>query len=171
MVADSARAILPFRPAQSARKYQHIWTAEGSPLLAISRRQATAVATCLAERHPGPVRVVVGMRYGNPSIAAGLAELRAAGVQRLLTACCTCNTPPPLRHRPLMRSPPSCAVGAGCRNCASSPITTMIPLSGRFGDQHPRRSQGPTRRTAAVLFPRLAQTHVAGWRSLPLPVS
>ncbi len=77
-------AILPFRPAQSARKYQHIWTAEGSPLLAISRRQATAVATSLAERHPGPVRVAVGMRYGNPSIAAGLAELRAAGVQRLL---------------------------------------------------------------------------------------
>jgi len=77
-------AILPFRPAQSARKYQHIWTADGSPLLAITRRQAAAVAAILTEQSPGPVRVAVGMRYGNPSIAAGLAELRAAGMQRLL---------------------------------------------------------------------------------------
>ncbi len=76
--------ILRVRPARSARKYQAIWTAEGSPLLAISRRQAAAVAAALAERYPGPVRVAVGMRYGNPSIAAALAELRAAGVHRLL---------------------------------------------------------------------------------------
>lgn len=77
-------AILPFRPAQSARKYQHIWTTDGSPLLTITRQQAAAVAASLAEQRPGPVRVVVGMRYGNPSIAAGLAELRAAGAERLL---------------------------------------------------------------------------------------
>lgn len=76
--------ILRVRPTQSARKYQVIWTPEGSPLLAISRRQAAAVAATLAERVPGPVRVAVGMRYGNPSIPSALAELRAAGVRRLL---------------------------------------------------------------------------------------
>lgn len=76
--------ILRVRPAQSARKYQIIWTPEGSPLLAISHRQAAAVAETLAEHYPGPIRVAVGMRYGNPSIASALAELRAAGARRLL---------------------------------------------------------------------------------------
>ncbi|MFO7642516.1 MAG: ferrochelatase, partial [Candidatus Competibacteraceae bacterium] len=76
--------ILRVRPARSAHKYQIIWTPEGSPLLAISRRQATAVAETLAEHYPGPIRVAVGMRYGNPSIPSALAELRAAGVRRLL---------------------------------------------------------------------------------------
>ena len=76
--------ILRVRPARSARKYQLIWTPDGSPLLAISQRQAAAVAAMLAKRYPGPIQVAVGMRYGNPSIAAALAELRATGVQRLL---------------------------------------------------------------------------------------
>ena len=76
--------ILRIRPARSARKYQIIWTPEGSPLLTISQRQAAAVAATLMERYPGPIQVAIGMRYGNPSIAAALAELRAANVQRLL---------------------------------------------------------------------------------------
>lgn len=76
--------ILRVRPARSARKYRAIWTPEGSPLLAISRRQAAALAAALADRHPGAIRVALGMRYGNPSIAAALAELRAAGARRLL---------------------------------------------------------------------------------------
>lgn len=76
--------ILRFRPARSARKYRTIWTANGSPLLAITRQQATAVTAALAESCPGPVRVAVGMRYGNPSIASALVELQAAGVRRLL---------------------------------------------------------------------------------------
>ncbi|MBK7984119.1 MAG: ferrochelatase [Candidatus Competibacteraceae bacterium] len=76
--------ILRLRPARSARKYQAIWTPDGSPLLAISQRQKAAITTALAERCSGPARVALGMRYGNPSIAAALAELRAAGAQRLL---------------------------------------------------------------------------------------
>ena len=76
--------ILRIRPAQSARKYARIWTSEGSPLLAISRRQAAALAKTLAERCPGPVQVALGMRYGQPSIASALAELRTAGAERLL---------------------------------------------------------------------------------------
>ncbi len=76
--------ILRIRPARSARKYQAIWTEDGSPLLAISRRQTTAVATALRQRCLGPVQVALGMRYGNPSIASALAELREAGARRLL---------------------------------------------------------------------------------------
>ncbi len=76
--------ILRTRPARSARKYQTIWTAEGSPLLAISRKQALALAETCSVRCSGPVRVALGMRYGTPSIADALTELRAAGVQRLL---------------------------------------------------------------------------------------
>ncbi len=76
--------ILRIRPARSARKYRAIWTEEGSPLLVISRRQAAAVAEHLTQDGPGPVKVAVGMRYGNPSIAAALRELRDEGVRRLL---------------------------------------------------------------------------------------
>ncbi|MFZ1827613.1 MAG: ferrochelatase [Candidatus Competibacteraceae bacterium] len=76
--------ILRIRPARSAHKYQTIWTPDGSPLLAISRRQTAALAAILKQCCPGPVRVALGMRYGNPSIATALSELRTAGAQRLL---------------------------------------------------------------------------------------
>lgn len=76
--------VLRLRPARSAGKYRLIWTPDGSPLLAIGRRQAAAIASQLAQCSPGPVQVAIGMRYGTPSIAAALAELRQAGVQRLL---------------------------------------------------------------------------------------
>ena len=76
--------ILRVRPSRSARKYRLIWTPEGSPLLAISRRQAAALAARLTERYPGPIQVALGMRYGDPSVAAALRELRANGVRRLL---------------------------------------------------------------------------------------
>lgn len=76
--------ILRTRPARSAHKYQAIWTADGSPLLAISRRQAAAVAATWANEGDAAVRVALGMRYGNPSLASALNELRAAGAQRLL---------------------------------------------------------------------------------------
>jgi len=77
-------AILPFRPAQSARKYQTIWSEQGSPLLAITQRQAAAIAAQLQERCPGPVEVAVAMRYGQPAIAAALRKLHQAGARRLL---------------------------------------------------------------------------------------
>jgi ferrochelatase len=76
--------ILPLRPARSARKYQAIWTATGSPLLSIARQQAQALTKRLEDLCPGSVKVALGMRYGNPSIATALHELRDAGIQRLL---------------------------------------------------------------------------------------
>ncbi len=76
--------ILRLRPARSARLYAKIWTEAGSPLLAISRRQGTALQEALHARVPGPIKVEVAMRYGRPSIAEGLRALQAAGVRRLL---------------------------------------------------------------------------------------
>jgi len=76
--------ILRVRPARSARAYQAVWGARGSPLLDISRRLSEAVGGLLAERLSGGVRVALGMRYGNPSIGEALAKLRAGNIRRLL---------------------------------------------------------------------------------------
>ncbi|HEB58824.1 MAG TPA: ferrochelatase [Gammaproteobacteria bacterium] len=76
--------ILRLRPARAARAYRRVWTDDGSPLLSISRRQEAALQQLLARHGEQPVKVVLGMRYGNPSIAAALEELRQANVTRLL---------------------------------------------------------------------------------------
>ena len=76
--------ILPTRPSRSAAAYRKVWTAEGSPLLAISQRQVEALRKRLAAALPGPVELALGMRYGRPSIAGALEGLRTANVRRLL---------------------------------------------------------------------------------------
>ena len=76
--------ILNTRPGRSARAYQKIWTAEGSPLLTISRRQRDALAGALARHFGDEVPVALGMRYGNPSIRSALEELRDANARRIL---------------------------------------------------------------------------------------
>lgn len=76
--------VLRTRPRRVAKAYAGIWTDEGSPLLAISRRQRAALEQELTRRAPGAVRVALGMSYGSPSIPRALAELRAAGARRIL---------------------------------------------------------------------------------------
>jgi len=76
--------VLTTRPRTSAALYRKIWTAEGSPLLVHTRAVAAAVGEALRVRVAEPVRVAVGMRYGNPSMAAALRELAAAGCRRVL---------------------------------------------------------------------------------------
>lgn len=76
-------SVLPRRPARSARLYREIWTPEGSPLAATTRAQAEGLAARLAEAG-GDVRVAVGMRYGQPSIADAVEELVTAGCDRIL---------------------------------------------------------------------------------------
>lgn len=73
--------ILNTRPAKSARAYKQVWTEAGSPLAAITRRQAEA----LQERLPG-VRVEYAMRYGNPGIASVLRAMKHDGCERILLA-------------------------------------------------------------------------------------
>eukprot|EP01041_Mallomonas_annulata_P015191 gene15191-32191_t len=75
--------ILRVRPKKSAAKYAGIWLPEGSPLKVWTERQATLLRGYLGERgHQITVRYA--MRYGNPSIASVMDELRAQGVTRVL---------------------------------------------------------------------------------------
>jgi ferrochelatase len=72
--------IIPFRAGRSAAAYREIWWLEGSPLLILTQRLADKLASALA----GRARVEVGMRYGKPSIQAGLERLRDAGVNEVV---------------------------------------------------------------------------------------
>lgn len=76
--------ILNTRPRKSAEAYRSVWEDEGSPLLTISRRQEAALQKALNERFGAPVKVELAMRYGNPSVADGLARLKDAGARRIL---------------------------------------------------------------------------------------
>jgi ferrochelatase len=76
--------VLRFRPRQSAKLYQRIWTPEGSPQIVIAQGQAEALRLKLAVRLERPVEVVAGMRYGQPSIRTGLEALRDRGCNRFL---------------------------------------------------------------------------------------
>ncbi|MEO5578937.1 MAG: ferrochelatase [Sphingomicrobium sp.] len=74
--------ILRTRPKKSARAYAQVWGEEGSPLAAITARQAKALQTRLGEG----VTVAHAMRYGKPGIAATIAEMKANGCERILLA-------------------------------------------------------------------------------------
>lgn len=76
--------ILRTRPRRSAEAYAKVWTEQGSPLLEISRKQVERISSQLQDDFPGPVRVELAMRYGNPSIASALEKLRRANARRLL---------------------------------------------------------------------------------------
>jgi len=71
--------ILPLRSGRLARKYASIWTAKGSPLLALSRDLTEAL-----QQHLPEFELRLAMRYGQPAIADVLRELQAKGLQRLL---------------------------------------------------------------------------------------
>ncbi len=76
--------ILRIRPPKVAKAYASVWQEEGSPLLAIGRRQQRALAAALAERTGEAIPVELAMTYGQPSMEqAGLA-LRDAGVDKIL---------------------------------------------------------------------------------------
>jgi ferrochelatase len=74
--------VLRTRPAKSAHAYSQVWTEEGSPLAAITRRQAVK----LQERLGDAALVDWAMRYGNPGIADRLTAMKDAGCERILVA-------------------------------------------------------------------------------------
>lgn len=76
--------ILNTRPRVKARDYKKIWTDEGSPLLVISKQQRDALQTNLESKFSGPVKVVLAMRYGQPSIQTGLEQLKQCNAKRVL---------------------------------------------------------------------------------------
>jgi protoporphyrin/coproporphyrin ferrochelatase len=73
--------ILRTRPKKSAHAYGLVWTEAGSPLAAITARQAAAV------QHGWPeVMVDWAMRYGRPAIGERLQAMKDAGCERILIA-------------------------------------------------------------------------------------
>ena len=75
--------ILRIRPKKSAAKYASIWMPEGSPLKVWTERQARMLgAEMAALGHQVEVRYA--MRYGNPSIASQLDQLKLEGITRVL---------------------------------------------------------------------------------------
>ncbi|MEQ3515370.1 ferrochelatase [Pseudoalteromonas sp. BZB3] len=75
--------ILRIRPKKSAKAYESIWTENGSPLIHISQQQADKIAEKLKANNHN-VEVELAMRYGNPSIEAGLEKLRDKGITRIV---------------------------------------------------------------------------------------
>jgi len=74
--------ILRTRPKKSARAYAEVWSEEGSPLAAITARQAKALQARLGDS----VTVTYAMRYGNPGIATTIKAMKDAGCERILLA-------------------------------------------------------------------------------------
>ena len=74
--------ILNTRPKKSAHAYRQVWTEEGSPLAAITARQARALAADFGES----VIVDHAMRYGKPAISERIDALKAQGCDRILIA-------------------------------------------------------------------------------------
>lgn len=76
--------ILNTRPKKSAAKYAAIWTKDGSPLKVHTAKQAKLLKGWLGEKIASPLMVEYAMRYGQPAIAATLAQMKAAGCERIL---------------------------------------------------------------------------------------
>src|SRR6202163_2201237 len=76
--------ILRVRPARKARDYLKIWNTEKneSPLKTITRSQSDKLARSIADHDH--IEVDWAMRYGNPSVRAGIDALIARGCDRLL---------------------------------------------------------------------------------------
>lgn len=72
--------ILPLRGRRSARLYQRIWTAAGSPLLVESEKQRARLQSVLGDQF----RVVLGMAYAGPSFERAIDDLVAAGAESVI---------------------------------------------------------------------------------------
>jgi ferrochelatase len=76
--------VLTTRPKQSAERYAQVWMGEGSPLKVHTERQTTMLRGYLGERVKFPLVVDCAMRYGTPSIADKLQQLKAQNCDRIL---------------------------------------------------------------------------------------
>jgi len=72
--------ILPIRSGKTLQAYQRIWTDQGSPLMAYSLRQQSALQQKLGSAVP----VALAMRYGNPSFKTVVDKLIQSGLERLI---------------------------------------------------------------------------------------
>lgn len=74
--------VLTTRPKKSAHAYRQVWSEAGSPLAAITRAQAEALAGAWGDE----VLVDWAMRYGRPAIGDRLQAMKDAGCERILLA-------------------------------------------------------------------------------------
>jgi len=72
--------ILPTRPKNSAEAYAQVWTKEGSPLVVTSKHVQSKVQAEVGEA----ANIALAMRYGNPSVASVVAQIKQAGASRVL---------------------------------------------------------------------------------------
>ena len=75
--------ILPLRSKRIAKNYRAIWTAQGSPLLDITKQQQQALQQALSNSEQEIV-VEIAMTYGNPSMASAVQKLVDLGVDRMV---------------------------------------------------------------------------------------
>lgn len=78
--------ILTKRPFTSGAAYKSIWNEDAgeSPLMTITKAQTAKINAVLEERYGDTVMVDFCMRYGNPSTRSKVAEMTAAGCQKIL---------------------------------------------------------------------------------------
>jgi ferrochelatase len=71
-------SILPKRPHESAEAYRSIWTEEGSPLIATSRKLKDALENVIS------VPIELAMRYQKPTVEQALEKLVTRGVSEIV---------------------------------------------------------------------------------------
>ena len=76
--------ILRIRPQISARKYQKVWTSNGSPLVSITQQQTELIYKTLQSEITTPFVLGCAMRYRKPSIPEQINTLREAGAKQFL---------------------------------------------------------------------------------------
>ncbi len=74
--------ILTTRPKKSAEAYAQVWSEDGSPLAAFTRKKSRALQLRLGNG----ITVDHAMRYGIPSIRSRLQAMKDAGCERILVA-------------------------------------------------------------------------------------
>lgn len=80
------KRIVSKRPERTVEHYRALWTPEGSPFMLTSIAQRDLLEQTLREHPalPDNTKVVLAMRYGNPSIRSGLEKLRGAGCDTIV---------------------------------------------------------------------------------------
>lgn len=76
--------ILNTRPKRVAKAYESVWSEDGSPLLAIARKQQAALEKALSGAFESPIPVELAMTYGEPSMEQAGLNLRNKGVKKIL---------------------------------------------------------------------------------------
>ena len=73
--------VLPFRPSKSAKAYRKVWHEKGSPLTYLTRQLTENIAERFEDKQ---IITTYAMRYGEPSIANRLRELKTEGITDII---------------------------------------------------------------------------------------